>query len=140
MQDAHGQTTGLLFHVGTIVVPYRRIDALAAAAILADNAARARSRTPGPGTEAALRRVLDAMRTGKPNYDEMTPWRAEIEKQQTRSLIAYARMGAVRSIEFRGVDRMGRDVYEVHQEGGASGWGISLDSTGLIESLWSARW
>jgi Glyoxalase superfamily protein len=29
--------------------------------------------TPNPGTEAAVRRFIDSMQRGQPNYDEMTP-------------------------------------------------------------------
>jgi len=40
--------------------------------------------------------------------------------------------GALRSIEFRGVDRRGWDQYLVRFERGAASWEVALDSYGLI--------
>jgi bla regulator protein blaR1 len=137
MHDASGQTTGLLLNYefeNPFSVPLERIDPSAAQAIKANNELRARSQTPAPGSDAALRRLIDGILAGKPKYDEMAPWYAELVRQAsplTRAI--YAKRGAVRSIEFRHVDHYGGDVYEVGQEGGISLWTIFLDSNGLIE-------
>jgi hypothetical protein len=137
MHDASGQTTGLLLNYefeNPFSVPLARIDPSTAQAIKANNELRARSQTPAPGSDAALRRLIDGILAGKPKYDEMAPWYAELVRQAsplTRAI--YAKRGAVRSIEFRHVDHYGGDVYEVGQEGGISLWTIFLDSNGLIE-------
>jgi hypothetical protein len=47
-------------------------------------------------------------------------------------LAAY--LGAIRSIEFRGVGSDGWDVYDVHRERGASQWRILLSADGKIVS------
>jgi hypothetical protein len=144
VQDAQGRTTGFVTHVGTsITIPWVRVDARVAETILAATEAKYRNRTPTPGSEAALRRVIDGVLSGEPNYTEMTPWFAEWFKQQIAStpmFRPYAPMGAVRSIEFRGVGRGGDDVYEVRQEGGPSTWNISLDSNGFIDGVGAIRW
>jgi hypothetical protein len=43
-------------------------------------------------------------------------------------------MGAVQSIEFRGVNLSGGDVYEVHLDGGVATWIIWLDSNGRVDA------
>ena len=139
LSDASGRTTGLVLHHGPFLevsfdVPMPRIDAATADAINANNDLRAKSQTPTPGSEAALRRLIDGILAGKPNYDEMTPWYAELIRAAgsiTRSI--YQKRGVVRSIEFRHVDETGGDVYEVRQDAGFSTWTIFLNSSGLIE-------
>jgi bla regulator protein BlaR1 len=142
VQDAKGQTTGFLMHVGTsFTEPWVRTDATTAQTMLAELDAKYRNQTPTPGSEAALRRVIDGVLAGTPNYNEMTPRLAERVKQSITSNTAFnVGIGAVRSIEFRGVGSSGCDVYEVHQEGGTSNWIISLDPNGLIEKVGFYRW
>ena len=87
-----------------------------------------------PGSEAVMRRYIDGVLAGKPDYDEMTPWFAELVRHGgplTHSI--YVKRGAVRSIKFLHVDEDGGDVYEVGQESGFSMWKIYLNSNGLIE-------
>jgi hypothetical protein len=122
--------TGLVRPIGSI----RRIDPSVAETIKVNNEARGRSQTPMPGSEAALRRLIDGIRAGEPHYEEMTPWYADLVRHAgylTRAI--YGPRGAVRTIQFRHVDVNGGDVYEVHQEGGFSTWIIFLNSNGFIE-------
>ena len=64
-------------------------DATTAQTIPAKLDAKYRSKTPIPGSEAALRRVIDGVRAGKPNYEEMTPSLAETIKQLIASTSAF---------------------------------------------------
>jgi bla regulator protein blaR1 len=137
VQDAAGRATALVLHYDTPVAPFSvllpRIDAATAQAVNANNARRARSQTPIPGSEAALQRLIDGILRGQPRYEEMAAGYGKILRQAwpvTRA--TYAKRGAVRSITFRRVDRMGGDVYEVTQESGTSLWTIFMDSNGLI--------
>jgi hypothetical protein len=92
------------------------------------------SQTATPGSEAALRRMIDALRTGQPNYDEMTPWLAKMVKEILADLQQpYVRWGAVQSIKFTRVDMTGGDVYDVRQDHGRSEWMIYLNASGTIE-------
>jgi bla regulator protein blaR1 len=134
VRDAQGQITALVQHYGTTFsVTLPRIDAAAARTIMANNDVKARSQTPTPGSEAALWRLIDGVRAGKPNYDEMASWFAELVRQTTAFNEVYARWGAVRSIKFSHVDVSGGDVYDVRQEGGFSRWTIWLDSNSVIQ-------
>jgi beta-lactamase regulating signal transducer with metallopeptidase domain len=142
IQDARGETTGFLLQYGEFSIPHTRIDASVARKIMANNAARYRSQTPAQGSAAMMRRVIDGLHADKPNYEEMVPWFAELCRQ-TQGLglqKPYVQMGAVQSIEFRGVEFNGGDVYEVRQEGGTSTWAIWLDSNGLIEDALNWVW
>ncbi len=138
--DAQGQARGLLQNFGGFSIPYERVDATTSQAILADNYAKYLSQTPTLGTAVALRRVLEGLRADKPNYDEMAPWFAELVRQTRPWNIPYTRMGAVKFIEFRGVNPRGGDVYEVHLEGGIATWIMWLDSNGRIEDADNNVW
>ena len=137
VRDPEVQITGLLLHNtywGTpFTVPMPRIDASAAQTIMANNDVKMRSQTPTPGSEAALRRLLEGLRTRNPNYDEMAPWFADLVKQTTAFNEVYVRWGAVQSVTFSHVDVFGGDDYIVRQEGGFSTWMIWLDSNGTIQ-------
>ena len=115
-------------------MPFPRVDAATAQRILANNEVKFQSQTATPGSEAALRRMIDALRTGQPNYDEMTPWLAKMVKEILADLQQpYVRWGAVQSIKFTRVDMTGGDVYDVRQDHGRSEWMIYLNASGTIE-------
>jgi len=141
VRDAQGEITELLeIYAPVFSVPFRRIDQATAQMIAANNAVKLRSQTPSAGSDVALRKLIDGIRLRKPNYEEMAPWFAELVRETQSLNEGYVRWGAVRSIEFRGVDSLGGDQYEVHQEGGISSWSIFLDSNGLIEDATNYRW
>ncbi|MGO9804121.1 MAG: M56 family metallopeptidase [Steroidobacteraceae bacterium] len=140
VRDAQGQVTGLVQHNADAPVPMPRVDAPTARAIMVNNDAKYQSQTPTAGSYVALRRLVDGVLAGKPDYDQMTPWYAQLAAQMVRLDRRFTRMGAVQSIEFRGVNTLGDDVYEVHQEGGISTWMIVLDSNGRIEDADSYVW
>ena len=97
------------------------------AEIKAKLAARIQSKTPVPGSEAALRRLIDGIHEGTPNYDEMSPGLAELCRRQLPTLQMTARfLGPIQSIEFQGVGSQGWDVYEVRRENGVVKWRIAL--------------
>jgi bla regulator protein blaR1 len=135
MRDASGRVTGALCQFGNLFsLPIARIDASDAETVRVNNEARAVNQTPMPGSDVALRRLIDGVLAGEPHYDEMTPWYAELVRQASPiARSTYGPRGAVRSIVFRHVDKNGGDVYEVNQEGGFSMWVIYLNSNGLIE-------
>jgi hypothetical protein len=111
-----------------------RIDASTARLIMSNTNSKIQSQKPTPGSEATLRRMIDAMHAGKPNYDEMTPWFADVVKQLVPGWTnEVANYGFVQSVEFRAVGILGGDSYEVRQERATTYWVISLNSNGLIE-------
>jgi bla regulator protein blaR1 len=136
--DEEGQVTGFIEHVDRPKYSFTwpRVDAATAQQILANNQAKFQSQTPTPGSEAALRRAIDALRIGKCIDDEMAPWFAKLCEETLSDLHwnqAYVRWGAVQSIKFSRVEETGGDVYEVRQEHGRSKWMIYLNASGIIE-------
>jgi hypothetical protein len=134
--DVKGQATSLVLHQGGDH-PMKRINAAAAQKINSRMAEKVKSQSASPGTEEALRRLIDGLISGKPNYHEMSPALAEATRHQLANLhLGHEELGAVQSVKFLGVGRQGEDVYTVRHENGASHWRIALDSKGTISTAW----
>ena len=89
--------------------------------------AASRRATPMPGSEDALRRYIDALARGEPNYHQMTP---EVAWQTRRQLLLnqaiLAKLGEVRAMSFRGATQLDNDIYMVHFANGSAEWRIGL--------------
>jgi len=137
VRDGRGPATSVILHQSGGHFPMRRVDSATAQQIEGRLAEKVKAQTATPGTEAALRRLIDGIISGKPNYDEMSAGLAEATRQQLESLQSgLAELHAVMSVRFLGVDHQGNDVYSVRHENGASHWRIALDSKGTIVSAW----
>ena len=135
--DERGPATSVSLHQGGVSYPMPRIDATVARQIASRAEERMKSQTPSPGTEAALRRLIDGIVSGNPNYDEMGAMLAEAtRKQLPRLQPGLAELRTVESVTFLGVGAQGEDVYSVRHENGASHWRIALDSKGAISTAW----
>jgi streptomycin 6-kinase len=133
LDDSTGQAASLVLHQNGKDMPMPRIDDSEAAQMAASRAAKVQSQTPTPGAEAALRRYIAAIASGKPNYDEMSTELADATRQQLPAAqAAISGLGPVQSIQFLGVGNLGWDVYSVKQERGSMQWRIALGSDGKI--------
>ncbi|WP_061026609.1 glyoxalase superfamily protein [Bradyrhizobium sp. CCH5-F6] len=113
----------------------QRIDADTAQALERAIEERMSSRSASPGTEAALRRLIEGVASGQPNYAEMSTDLAEATRKQLPVLQrGLADLGAINSVDFLGVGPQGQDVYSVWHQGGASHWQIALARDGTIIS------
>ena len=86
-----------------------------------------------PNGESVLRQLIDGLSSGAPDYDLMTPELAA----DTRAGLAdiqgsLSRMGAIRTIEPRGIDDQGHSVYNVRHERGWVTWYIGRLPDGKI--------
>ncbi|HEY3518634.1 MAG TPA: hypothetical protein VGL98_16415 [Gammaproteobacteria bacterium] len=89
--------------------------------------------TATPGSEVALRKYIEGIASGMPDYDAMTPEWARTAKQTLAfAQRAAAAAGAIQSVEFGGIDPDGRNVYVVHQANGITNARIGLDADGKI--------
>jgi hypothetical protein len=82
---------------------------------------------PLPGSREALARHIDAVRSGVPDYDQMTPEvaaRVRLSLSQQQSLLA--RLGTLQELAFRGVSRAGNDLYTARFANGSVTWQIGL--------------
>jgi len=89
--------------------------------------------TPLASSEMMLRKYIEAVGRGEPNYDRMTP---EVAAQTRRELVLnqaiVTRLGALRAVSFRGVTLLGNDIYMAHFANGTAEWRIGLVKDGTI--------
>lgn len=135
LRDPQGAVSALLMRVQGVEITSPRIDAATAEQLMAKLSERIQSQKPLPGSEAALRRLVEGIQTGNPPYEEMSSQLEQLVRKQLPLLQPLAEyLGAFRSIEFRGVESGGSDQYDVHCERGTSRWRILLSADGKIAS------
>ena len=133
LREADGDATGLVLRQMGVEIKAVRIDSATAEQSRAKLAARIENKTPTPGSEEALRRLVDGIRAGALDYGTMSPAFAQVLRRQLPRLQPIASyLGEIRSIEFQGVGGQGWDVYDVHRERGSGRWRIALGSDGKI--------
>ena len=90
--------------------------------------------TAQAGSEAALRKLIEGVASGTPDYTAMTP---EFAKQMQQGIRFWQPMvagaGAIQSVEFAGIDTEGRNIYQVAGEKSTLNARIALDADGKIE-------
>jgi hypothetical protein len=136
VKDGAGVVTGAIVHQGPNNSPAPRITGAQAQSIRDALAKRIDEQLPFTGSEAALQRHLEGIRSGKPIYDEMTPALATVVRgaaAQGQTLLQ--QLGAVQSITFKSVVANGADLFEVVYENGATQYGIGMAPDGKISML-----
>lgn len=137
--DDQGRPTELTLHQNGQNLPGKRLDE-AATKRIADaaeaTAKRVKDQKAAPGSAAALRRNIEELRRGEPNYALMSPALADVTRQQLPQLKAtVTQLGALQSVTFKEVGPAGADVYEVKFELGSTEWRIALEPDGKIASV-----
>jgi DNA-binding transcriptional MerR regulator len=110
-----------------------RTDAETAKVIKQTIADRIKERIPAPGSQEALRQMIDTGRAGNPNYDQMSPEFAQVVRGQ----LAYWQIvgqyfGAIVSIEFLRVTNQGWDIYKVQHENDVHQYRIAMGDDGKV--------
>lgn len=96
---------------------------------------RFKHQTPAPGGEPTLRRLIDEITNGTPNYDEMSSTFAQVIRQQLPELRrALAQLGTLQSLSFKEVGPAGGDIYDVGFEHGSRQCRILLEADGRIHA------
>jgi DNA-binding transcriptional MerR regulator len=135
VHDPQGAVSALLMRVRGVEFTFPRIDVTTAERLMAKLSERIQSQKPLPGSEVALRRLIEGIEAGNPCYEEMSSQLEQIVRVQLPLLQLLAEsLGAFRSTEFRGVGSGGWDQYDVHRERGTSRWQILLSADGRIAS------
>ena len=89
--------------------------------------------TPAPGSEAALRKLIDSVARGAPDYAAMTPiFAGAIRNDVRRSKELFAGFGALQSLVFKEVSPQGADVYAANFDTRTIEFRIMLDATGKM--------
>jgi DNA-binding transcriptional MerR regulator len=110
-----------------------RVDPATAEQVRARLAQRIENQKPLPGSEEAVRRLLEGMISGQPDYSVMHPALAYIARQQMSRLhTTAAYLGELKSIDFQGVGSQGWDIYDVQHEHGTSRVRIMLRPDGQV--------
>jgi bla regulator protein BlaR1 len=131
--DAQGQATSLVLHQNGKNITMPRVDAAVAEQIKANVEAKIQSQSATPGSEAALRRLIAGHISGNPDYAQMSPELANaVRDQLSRSNGVFKQLGALKSVEFKGVGNSGWDIYDVTFEHGRAQYRIALSSDGII--------
>lgn len=104
------------------------------AEIEADIDRRVKAQVASPGSEAALRTLIDELRRGKPNYDLMSPAMAqETRRRLAQDQATMAKLGALQTVTFKGVGPAGPNIYQASFEKGSLEWRIWLNLDGSVD-------
>ena len=141
--DAQGAATQVTLHQGGRDMPAKRLSdaetqrsSAAIDAQNADAAQRFKDQTQSPGTEAALRRAIEEIGKGEPDYARMTPQFGDLTRQQLPQLKQmFNASGALQSLTFKGVGPGGADIYEVVFEKAKLEFRISLTPDAKIAGI-----
>lgn len=126
--------TSAVIHQGGGAVVATRLDETATRAIEAKLANRIREQLPLPGSEAAVRKFVADMKTGTPNYGDLTDALREVVRRQLPALAAKAQ--EIQSVRFKGVAEGGADNYIVtYHDGQLSHCLMDLDNDSKISLL-----
>lgn len=126
--------SAVTLHQNGISPTWPRITEAEVANIEATLAARVQSQAPQPGSDAAMRTLVAGLQSGKPPYEQMSPELADATRQQIPYLQSSLKdLGAVQTVEFRGVSQTGWDIYEVRHDKGLTHWRIHLAPDGRID-------
>src|SRR5262245_26252406 len=134
--DVQGRATGLTLHQYGVDRFAKRIEEAEAKVVKEAFAKRLKEPTPMPGTEAALRRHIEAFQLGQPAYHEMSDALASATRAQLPAIqrqLAFA--GGLPSLSFRGRGLSGRDVYEAKFENGMAICRIYIAGDGKVAGL-----
>ena len=131
-----GNLSQLILHQNGRNVTGTRLDEAEVRRLAADAAAlalRIKDQTPMPGSEAALRGMLEGVGLGQPKYDLMIPSLATAIRQRLPQLqSALQQRGSMQSVSFKGVAPDGADIYEVRFADGVWEYRIILDPAGNL--------
>ena len=87
----------------------------------------ARRAVPIANGEEMLRRYIEGVGKGQPDYEQMTSEVADITRQQLPfDQAILARLGALRAVSFRGVTALDSDIYVAQFANGSAEWRIGV--------------
>lgn len=135
-RNEHDAVDAVVLHAQGTDWHSKRIDDAAAAQTRAKLAERVQGQKPLPGSEAALRRLIESVARNEPNYEEMsTPLAYLIRKQLPQLRVQASFYGPIVSLAFQGVGNLGYDVYDVQRERGAERYRILVSADGKIANV-----
>jgi CubicO group peptidase (beta-lactamase class C family) len=136
--EGDAKASQLTLHQNGRSIAGKRLDD-AEAKRLADAAAAAAKRfqdqKAAPGSDAALRKMIEDIRAGTPDYDRMSSGLAAATRQQLPQLQStISNLGPLESLTFTAVGPAGPDIYTAKFKNGSLEYRIWLAPDGKIES------
>lgn len=106
---------------------------------LADAAAafqkRFKDQTPVPGGEVMVRKMIEGLRAGNPDYSLMSSDMAKVTRDQLTNLqSSMVQLGELQGVSFKGVGPGGADIYTCKFANGTVEYRIWLGADGKLES------
>ena len=136
VNDGSGKAPSAVLHQGGRDTPMTRVDSATARQFEADLQARIQGGAPDPRTEAMLRKTIDAIHSGKPNYEDMEKPMADVVRDRLPQILALQKtLGPVTSIKFSGVGEAGWDSYVVQHANGRVQTRLILSDDGKLAGL-----
>jgi len=118
------------------LVPAWKDQARQARAEDAARAAHVKAQTPLPNSEAVLRRLIEALQSGRPDDSHMSEGFAAFFRERAPSAQArLASLGALQSLAFRGVGPGGADIYLATFSGGKLECRLALGPGDIVQGL-----
>ncbi|MFE0017706.1 glyoxalase superfamily protein [Mesorhizobium sp. NPDC059054] len=137
VKDAGGRVTELILHQNGLEMPWKRIDKAVADRAVAALEERIKDNRPQAGSGDALRRLIDGIVSGHPNYGEMGDELAQATREQLSGLQQLiGTKGGIKSIRFVGVTDAGDDIFHAEHQNRLFRWSIGLDDDGKIVRSW----
>jgi beta-lactamase regulating signal transducer with metallopeptidase domain len=135
-QVERGQVTGLVMHHDGGTWFLTRIDDAQARAVRDDVSKRFKDQTATPGTDIAIRRLVDEFQHRHVDYRDFTPQFSLIARQnEQHTEETIANLGALRSMTFKGVDAGGGEIYNLNFVNGTLEWRIALALDGKVGNM-----
>ncbi len=112
VMDPQGKVTGLVQSTSGFENRSPRVGESEVKTGLAKLAERIKNKTPESGSDKALRRYIEGLQRGQPNYDELALPVVLLTQEQLPKYVAdFKRWGAMKSLTFVGVGQFGEDKY-----------------------------
>lgn len=135
-RDEAGKVISLALHQHGAEMPATRVDDDAFANAEAQLAARIAGKTPAPGSKAMLQTLLEQQSKDEIDYALMSEPLSQLVRTQAHLVKSEMdRLGALGTIQFKGVDPTGFDVYEVDFANGRLEWSIAMADDGRVNGL-----
>jgi len=91
---------------------------------------------PLPNAEDILRQYIEGVRRGALDYQQMTPWAADVARRSLRGQQALlAKLGTVQAVAFAGISSAEDDIYQVKFDNGSVEWRIDLTPDGKVRRV-----
>jgi len=102
--------------------------------IEADIDKRFKTQVASPGSEDAVRRLINELGMGKPNYDLMSSDQGrETRRQIAQNEATIVGLGALQSITFKGIGPAGPNIYLTAFEKGSLEWRVWMNLDGTVD-------